>query len=483
MWTKLADIAEEVEFVNPRIEPNKEFTYLDIASIDNKQQKITSPKRYVGKDAPSRARQLVKAGDILFSTVRTYLKNVAMVDEMYQNQIASTGFCVIRSCQPISRRFLFYFVQTDYFLNPLNQIQRGTSYPAVRDSDVFVQYVPLAPVAEQHLIVNKVEELFTRLDAGIDALKKAREQLKHYRQAVLKFAFEGKLTLQWRKENRDKIEPALVLLERIREERISEAKAKLKELPPLETKDLPELPSAWKWARACDIFRIVDYRGRTPPFSPMGIPHLRSSNIREGKIIWNGLKYISPETYEKYMTRGLPQEGDLLFTSEAPLGEVALAPELKFSVAQRIMILRPLGGLDSKFLLYQIMTERFQNRLKGRGTGTTVTGISSRNFKPAELAIAPILEQRKIVEEIERGLSIADQTASVVEQSLKQVHMLRQTVLKSAFEGKLVPQDPTDEPASVLLERIKTYRGKIRSEQDANSKNKKQINVKQMRLI
>lgn len=146
VWTKLGDIKENIQNVKPNSEPNKEFIYLDIASIDNGQQRIVDPKIYLGKDAPSRARQLIKKGDILFSTVRTYLKNITVVNEIYNGQIASTGFCVIRSAYLITNRLIFYLTQTDFFLNPLNQIQRGTSYPAVRDSDVFDQAISLPPL-------------------------------------------------------------------------------------------------------------------------------------------------------------------------------------------------------------------------------------------------------------------------------------------------------------------------------------------------
>ena len=118
--------------------------------------------------------------------------------------------------------------------------------------------IPLSPLPEQHRIVAKIEELFTRLDAGVEALKKIKAQLKRYRQAVLKYAFEGKLTQEWREANKGKIEPASVLLERIKEERKKEGKGKLKELPPIDTSDLPELPEGWVWTTVGDLLRIYN---------------------------------------------------------------------------------------------------------------------------------------------------------------------------------------------------------------------------------
>jgi type I restriction enzyme S subunit len=319
--------------------------------------------------------------------------------------------------------------------------------------------IPLAPFPEQGRIVAKVEELFTNLDAGVESLKKVKTQLKRYRQAVLKYAFEGKLTEEWRKTRKDQIEPTQKPLEQTEHELSSGA--------------MPELPEEWAWARVGQVVVIIDYRGRTPPFSPEGIPHLRSSNIRNGKIVWDGLKYISEEAFIKYMTRGLPQAGDLLFTTEAPLGEVALAPELKFSVAQRLMILRPSKNLlNSKFLLFQIMSQTFQARLKGKGTGTTVTGVSSRNFKPVELVIAPLAEQERIAKEIEERFSFVDEVEKIVEASPKRAERLRHSILKNAFEGKLVPQDPSDEPAEKLLERIEKEKVKHKTERNTRNESR-----------
>ena len=214
VWTRVGNIVEDIENVDPKIEPNKEFIYLDIASTDNTQQKITSPKKYFGKDAPSRARQLIKSGDILFSTVRTYLKNIAIVNEIYDGQIASTGFCVIRPFRQINNKFIFLITQTDSFLNPLTQLQRGTSYPAVRDSDVFAQSIPLPPLPEQHKIVEEIECRFSVADEVEKTIDQGLRQAERLRQSILKRAFEGKLVPQ---DPTD--EPASVLLEKIRLQR------------------------------------------------------------------------------------------------------------------------------------------------------------------------------------------------------------------------------------------------------------------------
>ena len=201
---------------------------------------------------------------------------------------------------------------------------------------------------------------------------------------------------------------------------------------------LSDLPDGWVWTALEEVIQIIDYRGRTPPYSSEGIPHLRSSNIKNGKIIWNDLKYVTEETYDKYMTRGLPRQGDLLFTTEAPLGEVAFAPNKKFSLAQRIMILRPFEDIiKPEFLLYQIQAGSFQERLRISETGSVVKGISSRNFKPFPIIIPPLPEQHRIVAKIEELFTKLDAGVNELHKAQSQLKRYRQSVLKAAFEGKL----------------------------------------------
>ena len=226
-----------------------------------------------------------------------------------------------------------------------------------------------------------------------------------------------------------------------------------------------ELLKSWAITTVREAIEIIDYRGRTPPFSGDGIPHLRSSNIKNGKVVWEDLRYVSEETYQAFMTRGLPQVGDVLFTTEAPLGEVALAPKERFSLAQRMMILRPNRNLlESSFLLYQIKNEEFQSKLKTTGTGSTVTGVSSRNFQPLELIIAPLNEQQRIVTKIEELRERSQKAREALTAIPELCDKFRQSVLAAAFRGDLtadwLEQNPDVEPASVLLERISNETGR-----------------------
>ena len=174
------------------------FLYLDIAAIDNQTNTISFATPYTGENAPSSARQIVKVGDILFSTVRTYLKNIALItDAQYNNQIASTGFCVIRpNPQMTLPKFIFYKTLSSEFLTPLNVKQRGSSYPAVRDGDVLSSKILLPSLPEQKAIVEKIEKAFACADKAQAAISAALEQAKQLKQSILKRAFEGRLVPQ-----------------------------------------------------------------------------------------------------------------------------------------------------------------------------------------------------------------------------------------------------------------------------------------------
>ena len=202
--------------IGPHDDPDREVHYIDISSIDNVRQVIATTKRHQLSKAPSRARQVVRAGDTLFSTVRPYLRNIALVPGRYDEEIASTGFSVLRPATGVCPAFLFYNVISSDFVNKVSGMQYGVSYPAVKDEQVRDLEIRLPPTAEQYRIAAKIDELFSTLDHGLENLKKAGAQLddRPLRQAILKKAFSGRLVAQ---DPND--EPASVLLDRIGTER------------------------------------------------------------------------------------------------------------------------------------------------------------------------------------------------------------------------------------------------------------------------
>jgi type I restriction enzyme S subunit len=372
------------------------------------------------------------------------------------------GLAAIRPMGGMESFFVLYLIRA--FERNVAEQGTGTTFNAITGGKLSGFGIHLPPLPEQHRIVAKIEELFTRLDAGVEALKKIKAQLKRYRQAVLKCAFEGKLTQEWREANKDKLEPASVLLEKIKEER-KNVRANLRVCPdknnpekgehigsPLQ-KDLPPLPEGWVWTRLGVTSEII--MGQSPPSSTYnetgnGLP------FYQGKLEFGDF-YPTPRKWCSSPQK-IAEKGDVLISIRAPVGPTNICPG-KSCIGRGLASIRTLGGIKTFFMLY--LMRAFEQKIANQGTGTTFNAITVDQLKNIEIPLPSLPEQQKIVEEIESRLSIADNVEKVVDQSLKQSERLRRSILKRAFEGKLVPQDPTDEPAEKLLERIRGEKIKL----------------------
>lgn len=482
IWTNIGEMSEQVEKISPKEDPEKEFIYIDIASIDNKNQKIMDYKKYFGKDAPSRARQLIKTGDILFSTVRTYLKNIAIVGETYDRQIASTGFCVIRPKNLINSKLMFYYTQTHFFLNSLNPKQRGTSYPAVRNSDVFSQPFPLAPLSEQHRIVARIEELFSRLDAGVGELKKAKVLLQHHRQSVLKSAVEGRLTEEWRKAHPE-VEPAEKLLELILKEKQTKAGRNYKEPSSPNIIGLPKLPEGWIWATLSQIGElnrgVSKHRPRDDPKLYGGpYPFIQTGDVRHASGVLGD--YTQTYSEEGLKQSRLWPKGTLLITIAANIADTAILGFDACFPDSIVGFLTDPKKCNINFVELFIRTAK--ENIERYAPATAQKNINLKILSEVAVPFPPLDEQNFIVKEVECLLSIAHRTEETVKHSLNSVSHFRRSILAQAFRGKLVRQDLNDEPAIILLEKIKKERNKSKGTKEIR-KRKKESKSKMSRSL
>jgi len=373
----------------------------------------------------------------------------------------------------------------------LSKIQRGTSYPAVRNSDVFGRVILLPSLPEQHRIVAKIEELFTKLDAGVEALKQVQAQLKRYRQSVLKSAVEGKLTAEWREQNKDELEPADKLLERILKERrekweaeqLANYKAKGKKPPnnwqsrykepvPPDTNNLSELPEGWVWSRLGQILVLFSsFAFKSKEYTSRGIPILRMGNIQKNFTLTFSKRkqpYL-PKSRIKEFRQYLLEEGDVVMTlTDLSGGGKFLGTVAKLKSGQRAFLNQRVSkvtisdSLIKDFVFFSLQSPLFRNYMVTDTTGSLQRNTNHNFIYDFCVPLPPLNEQKNIVVGIERFLSIIDQSEMLIALELNRSQSLRQSILKRAFEGKLVPQDPNDEPASVLLERIKAEKTKAK---------------------
>jgi type I restriction enzyme S subunit len=372
--------------------------------------------------------------------------------------------------------YLFFWMQSPFGQQCVKDNFRGTAQGGINTSFVKNSQIPISPLAEQQRIVAKIEELFTQLDAGVAALEKARAQLRRYRQAVLKAAVEGELTREWREAHRGELEPASVLLERILEERRAKWEAehpgkRYKPPGPPETDDLPELTEGWVWATIGEVTQPIE------KVKPKEKPDTQFTYLDISSIDNEINRVVKPKTYygseAPSRARQLVRAHDVLFsTVRTYLKNIALVPEIYDGqiASTGFSVLRGESRISPKYLLYYALTDQFINPLSKLQRGTSYPAVRDGDVRAQPVPLPPAAEQHRIVAEVEQRLSVIDEMEKAVEQSLKRAERLRQSILKRAFEGKLVPQDPSDEPASVLLERIKAE--KARREREGKSERK-----------
>ncbi len=329
----------------------------------------------------------------------------------------------------------------------------------------------LPPLAEQHRIVAEIEKQFTRLDASVAALKQVQANLKRYRASVLKAACEGRLVPTEaelaRSGGRD-YEPADKLLERILTERRArwesqeKRRGKYKEPVAPDTSDLPKLSEGWVWATVDQVSYRIQYGTSSKAGSDAtGIPVLRMGNIQDGDLDLSHLKYLSAQDVDVQKTQ--LEHGDLLFnrTNSAELvGKCAVfkgAPSPACFASYLIRV--SFEGFLPEFACAYINSEhgrRYISQVRSQQVGQA--NVNGTKLAAMPIPVPPLAEQRRIVAEVKRPLSVIQQAEATVEANLARAGRLRQSILKQAFSGKLVPQDPSDEPASVLLERIRAER-------------------------
>jgi restriction endonuclease S subunit len=305
------------------------------------------------------------------------------------------------------------------------KISSGTTVLGITLNNLNEIEILLPPLPEQHRIVAKLEELFSSLDKGIESLKTAQKELVIYRQSVLKWAFEGKLT------NKNVVDGAL--------------------------------PEGWKWKTFNEVcFKIGDIDHKMPQEVENGeYPYLSTKDFtNELKMSFKNAKYISKTDYINLSKKIKPEKGDIIFPRYGTIGKNILIDfDREFLVSYSCAILKPNPEkVFGKYLYHLSLSPIIRDEIKKYTVQTTQANIGIASIKSFIIPLPILSEQNLIVAEIESRLSVCDKIEESISTSLLQAEALRQSILKKAFEGKLVPQDPNDEPASKLLERIKAER-------------------------
>lgn len=408
---------------------DESFKYIDIGSIDRSEKRICNPTETLGTDAPSRARKVVNTNDVLVSMTRPNLNAVALVPAELNNQIASTGFDVLKPVI-IDSKWIFAVVRSKQFIDAISGETIGALYPACKAEDIRNYAIPIPPKAEQTRIVEKLDEVLAQVDAIKTRLDSIPSILKRFRQSVLAAAVSGRLTEEWR-ERKQLTAPILVNLENLLRDKKHLSYGVLK------PGDVD--PSGVK------MIRVMDLSGW-------------------GDFLPNEIYKISNQLSEQFK-RTIVETGDIVLAVMATVGRAAIIPDslAGSNVNRALAVLKLNSQILSKFMLYQVMSPAFQSEFVEKKLGSAQKRINLADLRLFKVILPEISEQKEIVRLVDQYFAFADTIEAQVKKAQMRVDNLTQSILAKAFRGELVAQDPSDEPAEKLLERIAQARKEAES--------------------
>ena len=327
---------------------------------------------------------------------------------MKTNGCIHDGWLVIRKNENIDNNYLYYVLTSNQVYVQFSTLAKGSTVKNLNIAAVKEVEIPVPPLETQHAIVSKIEELFSELDKGIAELKTAQQQLKTYRQSVLKSAFEGKLTNENVKDG--------------------------------------ELPDGWEWKTFSDVcVRIGDIDHKMPKKTENGkYPYLSTKDITNNfKLSFDNVKLISEEDYLMLSRKIKPEKGDIIFPRYGTIGKnVLVDTDKKFLISYSCAIIKPNTNLiNEKYIYLFSLSPKVTDEIRKYVVETTQANIGIGSIKSFVFPLAPLEDQHRVVQEIESRLSVADKMEQSIQESLQKAEALRQSILKKAFCGELVNKE------------------------------------------
>lgn len=467
-WSLLSDVA----FVNPatsfdHLAASDSITFVPMAAVAEEtgtiDLSIERPMKEVAKGYVRFAE-----GDVIFAKITPCMENgkVAPVPTLRQGVAAgSTEFHVLRPLA-VEQRYLWYWLVGRTFRGRAQRNMSGSAgqlhvpVTYLRESEV-----PVPPLAEQRRIVARIDALFEEIAEGERALDAARKSMETYRRALLKAAVTGELTADWRNAVIPEVTGADVL-KRIRaaaEGQVGSHGHRRRTLSEsvIDPTLLPLLPDEWTWARLGEIGELVGgvtVDAKRRPSDPVTVPYLRVANVQRG---WIDLTIVKSLTLEKSVAEKLTlQAGDVLLNEGGDRDKIGRGWVWESQVPgmvhqNHVFRVRLLDEGLNPFFVSHYTNEMGRSYFLERGKQTTnLASISMTKVSEIPVPIPPPSEAKEILRRVADGLAAASDTQHVLDAEASDVQRLRQSVLKAAFEGRLVPQDKSDEPAPVMLARI-----------------------------
>jgi type I restriction enzyme S subunit len=391
---RLGDVLQKTETVNPLLSPNEEFDYIDVSSVSNVTFQIEQTQRLKGKDAPSRARKLVRENDILFATIRPTLQRVAIVPNNLDQQVCSTGYFVLRTKPGIDHRFIFYSLFTERFMEQMEKLQKGASYPAVTDGNVREQFIPIPPLAEQRRIVGVLDEAF----AGLATAQANAQKNLHNARAL----FESHLQSVFSQRGDGWVETKLSTA----------------------TGGIFTGPFG-------SLLHKSDYIEN-------GIPLVNPAHITENGIKADMRKTVSDETALR-LSNYIMHEGDIVIGRRGEMGRCALVTDIEdgWLCGTGSFFIKPSSRCDSAFLVRFLRSEGCKKMLEKIAGGAVMPNLSNTDLGNLRFYLPPLTEQKQIVTQLDALATETQRLETLYTQKLAALAELKKSLLHQAFSGEL----------------------------------------------
>ena len=388
----LGDVLVRTETVNPVQAPGKEFEYIDVSSVSNETFEIVETQRLMGREAPSRARKLVKANDVIFATIRPTLKRIAIVPENLDGQVCSTGYFVLRPKPGIDHRFVFYSLFTASFQEGMEALQKGASYPAVTDGDVRSQQIPVPPLSEQCRIVSILDEAFD----GIATAKANAEKNLQNAHAL----FESRLQLVFARTG-----------------------------------------DGWVERRLGDVVnRLTNgYVGPTRDiYRESGVPYLLARHVKNNRLKFDGRTFVSDE-FNLRNKKSMLKAGDVLLVQSGHIGHSAVVTEEhEGHNCHAMIVITPVRGvLTGTFLSLYFNSSIMRQKFEEIRSGSTVPHLTCGAVRELSIALPDVNMQQQLVEQSKELESETRRLESIYQRKLAALDELKQSLLHQAFSGAL----------------------------------------------
>ncbi|MDQ6771314.1 MAG: restriction endonuclease subunit S, partial [Gemmatimonadota bacterium] len=350
-------------------DPTLEMTYVDIGSVDSL-GRIVNREQLTFANAPSRARRRVRDGDVIVSTVRTYLRAIAPMRDPVPGTVVSTGFAVVRPTDDLTAAYAAYVLRAPYFVERVVANSKGVSFPAINESEMATYELATPPEPEQRAIAAFLDRETARIDTLVAKKERLIALLLEQRTALITCAVTKGL-----KPNIPMKESGVDWL--------------------------GDIPAHWEVKQLRQaVVTLMDFRGRTPTKLGMDwggdIPAISAVNVREGYLdLSRGVNYGSQELHDRWMGQGPTRKGDVLFTTEAPLGNVALVPDdNRYILSQRVVLLRPHAAQMMPEYLYRLLiSSAFRQGVELMATGSTAEGVKRRYLMAMAVCVPQLGEQ------------------------------------------------------------------------------------------